>query len=157
MNSNLPFLKFFLPFLVFVLLCGEGTICESDAMRTAGYNHLISRNYNKSWFGLLDSPKSKTSISYWPVCPTNWSTGHFWIMHKLALIKLLELHGGIFPLCALFLNHFPTPQLAACNLHYSFSKEIVEVVSHHWWHRYVGDRFQMLVAESLCWLYLSLC
>ena len=76
-NSNLPFLKFFLPFSVFVLLFDKVTICDSDAMRTAAYNHLISRNYNINYFRLPDSAKSKTTISYWLVCPTNWSTGHF--------------------------------------------------------------------------------
>ena len=75
--SNLPFLKFFLPFPVFFFLFDKVTICDSDAMRTAGYNHQISRNYNKNDFGLPDSAKSKTTISYWPVYPTNWLTCHF--------------------------------------------------------------------------------
>ena len=80
LNSYLPFLKFFLPFSVFVFLFDKVTIFDSDAMRTAGYNHLISRNYNINYFRLPDSAKLKTTISYWLVCPTNWSTGHFWIM-----------------------------------------------------------------------------
>ena len=99
-NSNLPFLKFFLPFSVFVLLLDKVTVCDSDGMRTAAYNHLTSRNYNINYFRLPDSAKSKTTISYWLVCPTNWST--------------LVLHGGIFPLYEPFLN-LSRPQFAACN------------------------------------------
>ena len=90
LSSNLPFSKFFLPFSVFDLLCADGTVCDSDAIRTAGYNHLISRNYNENYCGLPDSAKSKTSASYWSVCPTNWS-GHDQLVFQLVKIQLVTV------------------------------------------------------------------
>ena len=136
-NFDLPFLKFFLSFSVFVLLFDKVTVCDSDSMKTAAYNHLISRNYNINYFRLPDRAKSKTTISYWLVCPTNWSIGHFWIMLNYRSTGTSRWN---FPLCASFLDHFSTPKVAACNelsvtviLVTSLIGNIVKLVTLCWW------------------------
>ena len=71
---------------------------------TTWYLEIMISRYNINYFRLPDSAKLKSTISYWLVYPTNWSTGHFWIMlnnrsiHWYFTVEFSTVHSIFGPL-----------------------------------------------------------